>query len=205
MENKLKVRIKKIPELYKKYFFNPINVIEEILNDYKKSNPINEDKCEVIFDVSEKNNDKIYELIRYYPNKLKEYKYITDNVINDMYMVYGETIEIMKENKTTNNVRGRLCSGAKERVRTSKKTIPCDIISEDIILVRKCPYLDIELEYGNIIPSDFSPSLDKIIPSLGYVKGNIQVISMLSNNMKSSSTIEQLITFSNNVLKLHKK
>lgn len=201
MENKLKVRMRRTPELYKKYFYNPINIIEEILNDYKEGKPINENRCEVIFNVSENMTEKVYELIRYYPNKLKEIKYITNDIICDLYSIYGETIDIMKKSKSNINVRGKLIAGVKDRVRN--QNIKCDIINEDIILVKTCPYLGIELGYGNNKINKNSPSLDKIIPSLGYVKGNIQVISMLSNTMKSNSSIEELITFSKNVLKLH--
>jgi hypothetical protein len=203
MENKLKVRMRRTPELYKKYFYNPIDIIEEILNDYKEGKSINENRCEVIFNVSEDKTEKVYELIRYYPNKLKEIKNITDDVIYNLYSVYGETINIMKESKSNLNVRGKLIANAKERVRNNNN-IKCNIINEDIILVKSCPYLNVPLEYGNNKSTKFSPSLDKIIPSLGYVRGNIQVISLLGNMMKSNSTMEQLITFSENVLKIHK-
>lgn len=36
------------------------------------------------------------------------------------------------------------------------------------------------------------PSLDKIIPKLGYVKGNVWVVSNKANRIKSNATIEEL-------------
>lgn len=45
---------------------------------------------------------------------------------------------------------------------------------------------------GNVVCSDNSPSLDKHEAALGYVKGNINVISFLANTMKSSGTLEDL-------------
>ena len=36
-----------------------------------------------------------------------------------------------------------------------------------------------------------SPSLDRIVPELGYVKGNIRVISNRANHLKSDATLEE--------------
>ncbi len=67
-----------------------------------------------------------------------------------------------------------------------------------------CPYLGCELTYitgqGRL---DTTASVDKIDPELGYVKGNVQVISDLANRMKNSATLQQLTTFAKNVLERH--
>jgi hypothetical protein len=41
-----------------------------------------------------------------------------------------------------------------------------------------------------------SPSLDKIIPSRGYVKGNVMVVSSKANLMKSDASVTELRDFS---------
>jgi hypothetical protein len=55
-----------------------------------------------------------------------------------------------------------------------------------------CPILGIPLFRGVKVASPNSPSLDRIIPSKGYVLGNIQIISQRANAIKSDATIEEV-------------
>jgi len=83
------------------------------------------------------------------------------------------------------------------RQRAAKRGIPCTISAEDIekVWVDTCPILGIPLRLNEDKAGPDSPSLDKIIPSLGYVPGNIQVISNLANMMKHDASPEQLLRF----------
>jgi hypothetical protein len=56
-----------------------------------------------------------------------------------------------------------------------------------------CPILGIKIQ-ENIIssPLDSSPSLDRINPKKGYVKGNIRIICNRANRIKSDATIKEL-------------
>ena len=59
----------------------------------------------------------------------------------------------------------------------------------------KCPVFGKKLVVGEGKHHDLSPSVDKIVPSKGYVKGNIQVISYLANRMKNNASPRQLQQF----------
>ena len=50
-----------------------------------------------------------------------------------------------------------------------------------------------------------APSADRIDPRKGYVRGNIQVISMKANAMKANATPEELRSFALWVLKVRRK
>jgi hypothetical protein len=77
--------------------------------------------------------------------------------------------------------------------RAGSDNIPFNIEESDIIIPEYCPVLGIKLEKGNGKgPSDNSPSLDRIIPERGYVKGNIVVTSWRANSLKSDSTLEEM-------------
>lgn len=85
------------------------------------------------------------------------------------------------------------------RYRAKKKGQPFDIELDDITVSAYCPILGIPLHVneGMIGGRDNSPTLDRKSNVLGYVKGNIWVVSQLANQMKSSANKEQLIAFAN--------
>lgn len=62
---------------------------------------------------------------------------------------------------------------------------------EDIAVPSVCPALGIRITLGKQ-RSSASPSLDRIIPSRGYVRGNIRVISDRANRLKSNLTPAEL-------------
>ena len=92
----------------------------------------------------------------------------------------------------------KLLQGAKQRAQ--KQNVPFSLTIDDIVIPQKCPFLNIDLKKSKGRFSDSSPSLDKIIPSLGYVKGNVQVISHKANVMKNGASLEELKIFSENIL-----
>lgn len=81
------------------------------------------------------------------------------------------------------------------RGRAKKKGLPFNLEHSDIVIPDVCPVLGIPLErnFGKGFSSHNSPSVDRIIPHLGYVKGNIIVISTLANRIKQDATPEQIL------------
>lgn len=79
------------------------------------------------------------------------------------------------------------------KVRARKKQLPFNITPKDIFIPQYCPILGIELKPDDRGFRSSSPSLDRITPELGYVKGNIQVISLRANLLKRDASLEDLI------------
>jgi DNA-directed RNA polymerase subunit RPC12/RpoP len=81
--------------------------------------------------------------------------------------------------------------------RAKEQGIPFSIGVEDITIPKVCPILGIELRVfeGASGGRDFSPSLDKINPLLGYIRGNVWVISHLANRMKANADASMLEKF----------
>lgn len=82
------------------------------------------------------------------------------------------------------------------KVRSKKKDLPFDIVPDDIkelvVDLEFCPALGIKLNWTNSKLMDDSPTLDRIVPDLGYTKGNVAVISSLANRIKSNATVDQI-------------
>ena len=93
------------------------------------------------------------------------------------------------------------------RAKENSKRRDCEfnLDVEDIVIPKKCPYLGLEICFGvENREQDNYYSIDRIDSTKGYVKGNIQVISLLANTMKNKANNEELITFAKNILKIHK-
>lgn len=78
---------------------------------------------------------------------------------------------------------------AKDRAR--KKGIPFNIEVSDIVIPDVCPILCVPLVRG-VRGHPHAPSLDRITNKLGYVKGNVAVISTAANSMKSNLDIDTI-------------
>ena len=86
--------------------------------------------------------------------------------------------------------------------RAARLNLPFDIEISDIIIPEKCPItgLILAINQGNVTgPAMNSPTLDRIHPELGYVKGNIAVISFKANKWKSDMTKQDVETLLNYV------
>lgn len=82
------------------------------------------------------------------------------------------------------------------KVRAREKNVPCDIDADWLIdnLPTHCPVLGIELKRRSTRNDDSasSPTVDRLIPSLGYVRGNVTIISRRANNIKSDASADEI-------------
>lgn len=64
---------------------------------------------------------------------------------------------------------------------------------EDVQWPTHCPALGVELSYargGGLSP--LAPSFDRIDPALGYVPGNVAIISFRANSIKQNASPEEI-------------
>lgn len=78
------------------------------------------------------------------------------------------------------------------RQRAKRLGLPCTITRADIIVPAVCPVLGIPIGVARGTVSDGSPSIDRVRPELGYVPGNVRVISFKANTIKSNATADDL-------------
>lgn len=85
--------------------------------------------------------------------------------------------------------RVSLLDGAKRRAKLLN--LPINITIDDIIIPDVCPVLGIPIIPGGKANNPHLPSLDRIVPTLGYVIGNIAVISLRANSLKRDATLAE--------------
>lgn len=74
------------------------------------------------------------------------------------------------------------------RARALKHCVPFRLTEDDIVVPEFCPVLGLPLRPTVGCSDDYSPTVDRLVPELGYVPGNIAVISHRANSIKSFGT-----------------
>lgn len=83
-----------------------------------------------------------------------------------------------------------LLNNAKNRAKA--RGLEFDLTVADLVVPERCPVLGIPLVVQTGHARDASPSVDRIDPARGYVRGNVRVISHKANTIKSNSTAAEL-------------
>ena len=110
------------------------------------------------------------------------------------HIAQNSSPEDLEKKKTYNRIRKNknpkqyMYYSAKYRAK--RLGIPFNITLDDIYVPKTCPIFGTVLKYGDKYTTNDSPSLDRVNPELGYVKGNVCVISYNANRLKRDATIE---------------
>jgi hypothetical protein len=84
---------------------------------------------------------------------------------------------------------GALWERARRRAR--ERGLEFAIAKDAIVIPMRCPALGVPIRVGQV-RTENSPSLDRIDPSLGYIPGNVRVISDKANRLKSDRSLREL-------------
>lgn len=101
---------------------------------------------------------------------------------------YGN--EWQKKNRGRDPLRAILNQA---KIRAKKKGVPFELMRDDVPLPAICPVFGTPIDYkaeGTFNPN--AASLDRLIPSLGYVPGNVRIISNRANILKRDATVQEL-------------
>lgn len=87
---------------------------------------------------------------------------------------------------------GQMLVMARHRART--KGIAFALSANDISIPTHCPVLGVPIAFSTVADRHNSPSLDRIKPELGYVPGNVLVVSWLANDIRRNFAPADIIT-----------
>lgn len=134
--------------------------------------------------------------------KLKELSYEELLNVASKYEEYYSKVKEGAKKYVNENQNVRLYHSCKSNAK--KKGIYFDLTIEDFVFPETCPFLGIKLTNttgeGRV---KSNVSIDRIDPSKGYIKGNIQFISDLANRMKQNASKEELLKFAEGINKIY--
>lgn len=93
----------------------------------------------------------------------------------------------------------------KAKKKSISENLEFNIERTDIYVPTFCPYLNIKLSYDKEnMKKPFYYSIDRIDKNKGYIKNNVHIISKLANTIKNNLTDDELITFAQKIIEIHK-
>ena len=105
------------------------------------------------------------------------------------YEANKDSILLRQRKRREDNPEHRLLKSAQGSA--IKRGLDFNIEISDVVIPEMCPILKVPM----LRFTDYAPSIDRIDNNLGYVKGNVQVISRKANSMKYSATATELLSF----------
>ncbi len=77
------------------------------------------------------------------------------------------------------------------KVRSKRFGVPFSLDIEDVSIPDTCPILGLVLSKKGDVRTENSPSIDRVNPELGYVRGNTAIISDRANRIKNNGTADE--------------
>lgn len=105
----------------------------------------------------------------------------------ERYLQRADKVAAYQAKKVEEDPTWRMLIAAKSRAK--RQGIPFLITKDDLEVPEYCPVLGLKLKYGAGPICDESASLDKFIPELGYIPGNVRIISNRANMLKNNMTL----------------
>lgn len=98
-----------------------------------------------------------------------------------------------RRNSSVKKHQYKMWNSARQRALLAGKEFT--ITMQDVDWSDNCPVFGYKFKYGKGGDRKTSPSLDRIDNSLGYVPGNVEVISYHANRIKTDASLEELKSF----------
>lgn len=105
----------------------------------------------------------------------------------------GDVFKQAQKDWTKTNTGWLSCALNDAKKRAKSKNLEFNISISDLSVPSHCPVLGVQLVIGNGFAQDNSPSIDRIHPALGYVRGNVRVISWKANRLKNDGDYIELM------------
>jgi hypothetical protein len=81
-------------------------------------------------------------------------------------------------------------TAAKKRAKAAG--LPFTITRGDVPIPEFCPVFGVPLSFASEASEDTSPSIDRIDNALGYVPGNVVIVSHRANRLKADATLTEM-------------